>query len=268
MAAGFFNGAVFSHLAGVSGGEQIRVAFAVTIALPIVIAATTLTHEAGHAAAGALLGFQVPQVEVGQGPRLLSVRPGRTRWNLRLVPFNGFTTAYLLTPVGWGRRWVSFLMAGPLASATLVALVLALHPRNTPVALGLLALWVLVGVAMLVSTLLPGPHSGRSDNDIVGARAMAAMSEDQVVEAIEADANDLVSRLVNSGEVSAAISTAETVQAVLPESDAVEALVIYALLSKRQVAPARKRLDDLAARPGLSDDLTSWIASVQSELNG
>lgn len=257
---------LWAQLEGADPGAVTRAAVALAIGLPVIVAVTTLVHELGHAIAGLLLGFDVRSVLVGQGPRLIALRSGGVKWELRLVPSNGFTTAYLLSPRAWGLRWTGFLLAGPAVTALATAGIGIWHPRDTPITAALFVGWMVMGGLMLAATGLPLPHSGRFDNDIVGASVERARSEHEIEAVIAADGAGLVYEMADSGDTTGALALAEQLSQALPNSNDVEAVLIYALSSSGRVAEARQRLAILMTEIGEGDDLLEWVASMEDHL--
>lgn len=257
---------LWSGLEGAELSRTLQPAVALALGLPVILAVTTLVHEVGHAAAGLVLGFEVRSVIVGQGPRLLALRTGEVTWELRLVPVNGFTTAYLLSPKDWARRWTLFSLAGPGATALLLAAVLLWHPRDTPIAGALFIGWVVMNALMLASTALPLPHSGLFDNDVVSIGVERSRPPAEIHDTIVADGTHLVYEMADRRDFEGAIRLSERLRTSLPDSADLEALVVYSFAAAGRRDDARMRLMALAQKLEPGHDLHPWVDEMEEHL--
>jgi len=90
-------------------------------------------HELGHVCAGLLVGFDLVEVRIGDGPRLCTFRAGTTHWHIFAVPWGGWVVGFPKNSDYYRIRQVIFIMGGPLASIVLAVVVFAL---SFPGALG------------------------------------------------------------------------------------------------------------------------------------
>jgi len=135
----------YSLLATVLGGAG---------ALVPVLSLHVALHEAGHAAAGLLIGAREVRMRVGSGPFVGHAVIGRLRLEARLAPASGLTYAVPPTPAHYRARFWLICVAGPVVTALLVAAAWWAIPSELPWA-GIR--WIAVGVGgfLLVTNLYP-----------------------------------------------------------------------------------------------------------------
>lgn len=80
----------------------------------------TAVHELAHAVTALLVGFEVREVSLGMGPRIVRRRFGRFRLVLRLYPVSGHTLI-LATGRGIRAKMIALTAAGPLSHIPVAA---------------------------------------------------------------------------------------------------------------------------------------------------
>jgi membrane-associated protease RseP (regulator of RpoE activity) len=104
--------AIYTVMGAIAG--QANHWAAINFAMLIVLwGAAVAAHEAGHAIAARLLGFDVHWAVVGNGPRLATFTLGRTRIALSLLPFCGAVLATTRRRERFRQRMQVFIAAGP-----------------------------------------------------------------------------------------------------------------------------------------------------------
>jgi len=101
------------------------------VAIFVGLALGLAVHEAGHFAFAMLGSISVRLVSIGVGPVLLRARLGKTEFEVRALPFQGFVAPasfyYLRKP--WH---IAFLLGGVCANAALIGAVALLDARHGP----------------------------------------------------------------------------------------------------------------------------------------
>jgi len=161
----------------VSGDMGWRFAAVAWTTLVLADPLDTLIHEAGHALAVRLAGFDLLSVRIGRGPEVLARRLGSMRFSLRRYAMLGGDTQFIAPDGVAAWRRALALLGGPLASlatvAALVALVLARDDSQGrmlgAVATGL----VILGARTAINTLWPWTSSEGQPTD--GAQLLALL---------------------------------------------------------------------------------------------
>jgi membrane-associated protease RseP (regulator of RpoE activity) len=146
---------------------------AVFAVLPVVI----LIHEAGHALAGAMVGFRSFRIAVGAGPRLFAFDVGQTRVEINaLLTGGGFTEMGTTLPGAIHLRNAIATLGGPLAPVLVALVVLGIPTSSTA---GEVLRASFVGVALLTSalSLIPQTVNGIWSD---GRQLLASMRPDPV----------------------------------------------------------------------------------------
>jgi hypothetical protein len=137
----------------------------------------TLIHEAGHALAVRLTGFQLLSVRIGRGPEVLAARLGSTRFSLRRYAMLGGDTQFIVPEGAAAWRQALAFLGGPLASLSiaimLIVLILARDDGRSmmpgAIAMGL----VILGLRTGMNTLWPQTSAEGQPTD--GAQLLALL---------------------------------------------------------------------------------------------
>jgi hypothetical protein len=142
---------------------------------------STLLHELGHAGAVSLIGRRHSFVMVGRGP-WLTVKRGRVTVHFSMLATRGVRIAgvcrYDRSGLSWKQvGWIA--LAGPLATAAQLVLVLAIAPllwTGGPTARYLIVMWTIGLAGSLIINLMPqrsrdpGDHATATRRDGTQAR--------------------------------------------------------------------------------------------------
>jgi hypothetical protein len=112
--------------------------------LPIIV----VIHEAGHAVASLLLGHRVVEIRIGAGPAL-RLNVGRTRILIGAIPLSGHVASGSPNALGFRRRQLVIIAAGPATNALMFGLGVLYLPSN------LLREFAIVNAFLLINNLLP-----------------------------------------------------------------------------------------------------------------
>jgi hypothetical protein len=82
-------------------------------------------HEGGHVLCSRIASIRVILISIGVGPLLLHGQIGKTRWELRLLPFAGFVVPRSIAGASRPMLFL-FLLGGVLGNALLVGFVAGL----------------------------------------------------------------------------------------------------------------------------------------------
>ena len=144
--------AIICQLAATVHGSWIEPLLWLALGLAIGIAC----HELGHLLGAAIGSIPIRLVAVGVGPLLWRRRFGQTWFELRLLPYSGFVSAYPVVNSRW-YRWALFLLGGVMGNVAVICLVAGLDavgaaPAQPGASFGLV---VSVQLYLIVVNLFP-----------------------------------------------------------------------------------------------------------------
>jgi hypothetical protein len=128
--------------------------FAGLALLAVLMLATVLVHEAGHAVAGLSCGFRIRRIRIG--PLKLS-RDHQHKWRVGFgIRSGGEVLAQLrAVPGKWARlQCIAFILGGPFANF-LIAIILWLLPLGSTAAMSIAAIVALASVVLGLINLIP-----------------------------------------------------------------------------------------------------------------
>jgi tetratricopeptide (TPR) repeat protein len=224
--------------------ELERVGFAYALATAFV-----LTHELGHAVVGRLLGYRIFEVSIGVGPRLVRLRVGRTRFEMRLFPLGGHTMLAPRSDRLLQAREAFVALAGSAVNVVAVAWALTAD-LDDPVVLAVVVFGGLLVVENLFPRRVKNPL-GVLESD--GMRAAKALDADEAAlrDALAARYLGEASIDNDRGDHQAELAWLERGLSELPESAVLRGGAAVVRIVLRRYDEARERLLEVLERDDL-----------------
>ncbi len=208
-------------------------------------------HELGHAIVGRICGFRVPRVTVGVGALVVERQVGRTSIEIRALPVSGVTYGTTQSTRALRLRLWLFAAAGPATTGAVTLLAWKLLQGGTAMWVArTLSVFVLAGVIMLVSSLLPLRIQGQASDGrqlltipfLSAAQFEATAVPSHLVDAVELD---------RRGRHGDAAALAQQLVAEYPQDLRRQRLLVMTLLKGRRWPEASIALREQLGRDDL-----------------
>ena len=255
---------------------RLSVLFILLFWIPLLV-----LHEAGHAIAARLLGWQVREIVIGFGRELWRGTIGETRVVVKLAPVEGYVLPAPQSTQNIRLKSMLIYAAGPGAELLLLAGMLLVLGSDyvfgasadvMQVAAKSLAIAILMGAGF---NLLPF-STGGGVSDGLGILSSPFMSDEAIqLRLVSVELRD-ITRLLDAGEADRALASAQDLLDRYPEMPALQDLYASALAANQELEAARdyvrQRLVDATddpvrtlawlqrqARIELNADEPSWL---------